>query len=346
MRAITIAGYGNPAEVLRLDDISEPTLTGDQVLVRVHAAALNPADWHLVRGIPHIARLSVGLRRPSFAVPGSDFAGVVEAVGPAITSVAIGDQVYGTTFMAGFGAFAERIAVPEHLLAPTPASLSFEEAAAVPLAATTALQALRDHGHLEAGQRVLVIGASGGVGTFAVQLARHLGAEVTGVSSGANTDLVRSLGADHVLDYTAQDITRSEERYDLVLELAGAHPASQLRRLLTPTGALVQLSGDSPNRWFGPLGRVVAGRLGALRSATTVTTFTVAPNRSDLETLASMIDAGALRVHLDRTATLTDVSEALERLEAGHTRGKVAISVRPTAALDRSASEDRGSIAR
>ena len=234
MRAITCTGYGRPTDVLAPADVDEPAVEDDHVLVEVHAASVNPADWHLIRGIPYLARLQIGLRRPSFEIPGSDFAGVVAAVGPAVTTVRPGDEVYGTTFMAGFGAFAERVAVPERLLTHRPRNVSFEDAAAVPLAASTALQALRDHGKVEPGQRVLIIGASGGVGTFAVQLAKHLGATVTGVCSTNNVELVRSLGADHVIDYTIDDVTETTDRYDLVLQVAGTHRASRLRRLLTP----------------------------------------------------------------------------------------------------------------
>ena len=295
MRAITCTGYGRPTDVLTATDIHEPKIKDDQVLVQVHAASVNPADWHLIRGNPHLARLQIGLRRPSFQVPGSDFAGVVAAVGSAVTTVRPGDEVYGTTFMAGFGAFAERVAVPERLLTARPRSASFEEASALPLAASTALQALRDHGNVQPGHRVLIVGASGGVGTYAVQLAKHLGATVTGVCSTKNLDLVRSLGAEHVIDYTTDDITRSTERYDLIVQVAGTQTAKQLRRLLTPKGTLVQLSGDSPNRWVGPLGRILAGRLGTTFSPQTVTSFTVKPTRDDLALLASLYDRGGLR---------------------------------------------------
>lgn len=327
MRAITCTGYGRPTAVLHLADVDQPTLADDQVLVRVHAASLNAADWHLVEGMPRLARLQIGLRRPGFAIPGSDFAGVVEAVGPAVTTLGAGDEVYGTTFMAGFGAFAEQVAAPERLVVRKPATLTFDEAAAVPLAALTALQALRGHGTVQPGQHVLVIGASGGVGTFAVQLAKHLGAEVTGVCSTRNVELVESLGADHVVDYTATDITDRDERYDLILQLAGTAPASPLRRILTSTGTLVQLSGDSDNRWTGPLGRVLAGRLQTVGSRQTATAFTVEPGRDDLERLAELLDAGALRVAIDRSVGLDDVPGALELLESGRTRGKAVVRV-------------------
>ena len=330
MRAITCAGYGRPTDVLAPADVDEPAVEDDHVLVEVHAASVNPADWHLIRGNPYLARLQIGLRRPGFEIPGSDFAGVVAAVGPAVTTVRSGDEVYGTTFMAGFGAFAQRVAVPERLVTRRPSNVSFEGAASVPLAASTALQALRDHGKVEPGQRVLIIGASGGVGTFAVQLAKHLGATVTGICSTRNIELVRSLGADHVIDYTIDDVTETTERYDIVLQVAGTHRASRLRRLLTPTGTLVQLSGDSPNRWVGPLGRILAGRVLSVFVGQTITSFTVQPNRDDLELLASLVDHGVVRTHLDRTYTLAAVAEAIEHVETGRTRGKVAITITPT----------------
>jgi len=329
MQAITCTGYGRPTTVLSPADVDEPSLEDDQVLVEVHAASVNPADWHLIGGVPYIARVQIGLRRPSFEIPGSDFAGIVRAVGPAVTTVQPGDEVYGTTFMAGFGAFAERVAVPERLLTHRPRTVSFPDAAAVPLAASTALQALRDHGKVQPGHRVLIIGASGGVGTFAVQLAKHLGATVTGVCSSGNVELVRSLGADHVIDYTREDITKTTDRYDVIVQVAGTQGARRLRRLLTRHGTLVQLSGDSANRWFGPLGRIIGGRLLSIVVPQTVTSFTVQPNREDLEVIASLIDSGAVRTVLDRTYALEELPAALEHVETGRTRGKVAITVAP-----------------
>jgi NADPH:quinone reductase-like Zn-dependent oxidoreductase len=327
VRAITCTGYGRPTDVLQSTDVDDPTFGDDQVLVKVHAASLNPADWHLIRGVPVIARLQIGLRRPRFEIPGSDFAGVVEAIGPSVTTVRPGDEVYGTTFMAGFGAFAEKVAAPERLLVRRPRNVSFEEAAAAPLAALTALQALRDHGKVQPGQKVLVIGASGGVGTYAVQLAKHLGADVTAVCSTRNLDLVASLGADHMVDYTATDVTDFTERYHLVVQIAGTHPAYRLRRLLTRTGTLVQISGDSDNRWVGPLGRLVAGRLQAPVVPQTITAFTVAPNRDDLELLAELLETGSLRSVIDRRDALADLPESLETLESGRTRGKAVLRV-------------------
>lgn len=334
MRAITCSGYGRPSEVLAPAEVGGPTLGANQVLVKVHAASVNPADWHLIRGIPYIARLQVGLRRPSFQIPGSDFAGVVEIVGPSVTTLRPGDEVYGTTFMAGFGAFAERVAVPEQLLTHRPRNVSFEDAAAVPLAASTALQALRDHGNVQPGQQVLIIGASGGVGAYAVQLAKQFGAVVTGVCSSDNLDFVQALGADNVVDYTVQDVAATTDRYDLIVQLGGTHRAARLRRILTPNGTLVQLSGDSANRWVGPLPRIVAGRLLSVFAGQTITSFTVQPNREDLELLSSLIEDEVVRTHVDRSYLLDEIGAAVEKVESGRTRGKVTVTVAPRTSTD------------
>lgn len=328
MRAIVCAGYGAPDDVLRVGDVADPVPGDDEVVVRVHAASVNPADWHLVRGLPRIARLSVGLRRPSFTVPGSDFAGRVDAVGRAVTTLRVGDEVFGTTFPHGFGAFADRVVAPESLVARKPASLSFEAAAAMPLAASTALQSLRDHGGVAAGHRVLVVGASGGVGTFAVQLAATVGAHVTGVCGARNVELVRSLGAARVVDYAGSEPWDGDGPYDVVVQLAGTDPAARLRRLLTREGTLVQLSGDSANDWVGPLGRVVAGRVRSRFAAQTVTSFTVRPNRADLDHLARLAERGDVAPVVTATYPLADVPAAIRHVETGHTRGKVVVDVR------------------
>lgn len=332
MRAIVCRGYGAPADVLHLGDAAEPQVAGDGVLVQVDAASVNPADWHLVRGVPAIARLAVGLRRPGFRVPGSDFAGSVVAVGRDVTTLEVGDEVLGTSFMRGFGAFAERVSVAASLVARRPANLSAAAAAAIPLAASTALQGLRDHGRVRAGQRVLVVGASGGIGTFAVQLAAGMGARVTGVCSARNAGLVRSLGAERVVDYAGAEPWDAGGRYDVILQVAGAEPTLRLRRLLTGDGTLVQISGDGGNRWVGPLGRVVAGRLASRLGGHTVRSFTVAPNGDDLAHLARLAGEGTLRPVVEATYPLGDVPGALAHVEAGHTRGKVVVDVRAGAA--------------
>ncbi|HUR23048.1 MAG TPA: NAD(P)-dependent alcohol dehydrogenase [Acidimicrobiales bacterium] len=327
MRAIICRAYGPPDEVLELTEADEPAVADDEVLVCVHATSVNAADWHIVRAVPRIARLQFGLRAPNFAVPGCDFAGVAEAVGTNVTTVRPGDEVFASSFMHGFGAFAERVSVPERLVARKPSNLTFEQAAAVPLAAMTALQALRDHGHVESGGKVLVVGASGGVGTFAVQIAKALGAEVTGVCSSRNTDMVRSLGADHVIDYTTADFTEGGRRYDLILQAAGATSARACRRALTAQGTLLQISGTSDNRWIGPLSRILSGRLLSPFVSQTITSFTVQPNREDLGLIGSLIEAGEVAPVIDRTYSLRDIHDAVRHVETGHARGKVVVTV-------------------
>jgi NADPH:quinone reductase-like Zn-dependent oxidoreductase len=327
MRAIICRGYGPPDKVLRLADIDEPDVADDEVLVGVHATSINAADWHIVRGAPSIARLQLGLRKPSVRVPGCDVAGRIAAVGRDVTTLRVDDEVFASSFMHGFGTFAERVSLPERLVAPKPSSLTFEQAAAVPLAASTALQGLRDHGHIEVGHNVLIVGASGGVGTFAVQIAKALGAEVTGVCATRNTDMVRSLGADHVIDYTRADFTEGSQRYDLILQAAGAQSAAACRRALTTDGTLLQISGTSDRRWIGPLGRVITGRLLSPFVSQTITSFTVRPNRLDLEFLGTLIESGKVNPVIDRTYPLTDIHDAIRLVESGHTRGKVVVTV-------------------
>ncbi|CAA9214877.1 MAG: Bifunctional protein: zinc-containing alcohol dehydrogenase; quinone oxidoreductase (NADPH:quinone reductase); Similar to arginate lyase [uncultured Acidimicrobiales bacterium] len=327
MKAMVCRGYGPPEDVLQLADIDEPAVADDEVLVRVHATSVNPADWHFVRGVPSIARLQFGLRTPSFGVPGCDVAGRIEAVGRDVATLSRDDDVFASPFMHGFGTFAELVSVPESLVARKPSNLTFEQAAAVPLAASTALQGLRDHAHIEAGDSVLIVGASGGVGTFAVQIAKALGAEVTGVCSTRHVDMVFSLGADHVIDYTKADFTDGSRRYDVILQAAGAHTATACRRALTTNGTLVQISGTSDNRWIGPLGRIVTGRLLSPFVSQTITSFTVRPNRQDLEFIGSLIEAGKVTPVIDRTFPLTDIHDAIRHVEEGHTRGKVVVTV-------------------
>jgi NADPH:quinone reductase-like Zn-dependent oxidoreductase len=326
VRAVVHREYGSP-DVLRLEETDEPVLRDDGVVVRVHAASVNPADWHLMRGEPRIARLSMGLRTPKHTVAGCDLAGQVEAVGKDVTAIRPGEEVYGSPFEHGLGALAERASLAADLLAPKPANLSFDQAAAVPLAAMTALQALRDHGRVEAGQRVLIVGASGGVGTFAVQIAKHFGAEVTGVCSARNNDLVRSIGADRVIDYTKEDFTRSAGRYDLILQLAGTQTPWELRRVLAPKGTLVPISGDSPGRWIGPLGRAIKAMVLSPFVSQRISIFTVKPNGEDLRTLAELIEAGAVTPVIDRTYPLAEVPDAIRYLETGRARGKVVVTV-------------------
>jgi NADPH:quinone reductase-like Zn-dependent oxidoreductase len=327
MKAIVCHGYGSPADVLRFTDVEDPVVTDDEVLVRVRAASVNPADWHLIRGVPYIARLTVGLRTPSFRVPGCDVAGQVEAVGRNVTTHQPGDEVFASVFLRGFGAFAERVSVSEDLLELKPANLSFDQAAPVPLAGVTALQALRDHGSVEPGHKVLIVGASGGVGTFAVQIAKSLGAEVTGVCGTDNMDMVRSLGADHVIDYTQEDFTEGRQRYDLILQLAGTSSASDCRSALVSKGTLILNSGNSAGRWIGPLDRIIKARALSPFVRQRMVSFTVKPNQQDLQGLKQLIEVGQVTPVIDKTYSLSQVPEALRHLEEGHARGKTVITM-------------------
>ena len=323
MRAIVQNRFG-PPDVLELADTGLPEAGAGDVLVRVHAAALNPADWHILRGDPLVVRLmGVGLTKPKARVAGVDAAGVVEAVGANVDGLRIGDEVLGFCR----GAFAEYACAAADLVVPKPAGLSFEQAAAVPVAATTALRGIRDVGEVRAGQRVLVNGAGGGVGTYAVQIAAALGAEVTGVCSTRNVELVRSLGAAHVVDYTADDFTEGRARYDVILDNVGNRPLSRLRRALAPAGTLVLNGGGSPGHVFGP----VAGILRAVVvNGLVPERLRLIPHeqkREQLLTLTGLIEAGKLTPVLDRTYPLAGTAEGLRRVEQGHARGKVVITV-------------------
>ena len=326
MKAMTNMKYG-PPDVLALTDVERPTPKEKEVLLKVHAASVNPADWHILRGDPYVARLQLGLRKPKDTVLGCDVAGRVEAIGESVTMLQPGDEVFGSPFMHGFGAFAEYVRVSEDLLTPKPTTLSFEQAAAVPLAASTALQGLRDHGGIEPGQKVLIIGASGGVGTFAVQIARSFDAEVSGVCSTRNVEMVRSLGADHVVDYTREDFTRSGRNYDLIFQLAGTLSPSECRRALTSDGTLVLSSGESDGHWIGAVARILKANVLSPFVSQKMTSFTVKPNREDLQFLQQLIEAGKLTPMIDRTYPLSGVPEAIRYLEEGHARGKVVITV-------------------
>ncbi len=326
MKAMVNMKYG-PPDALELTEVERPTPKDDEALLKVHAASVNPADWHLLRGDPYIARLQLGLRYPKTRVLGCDVAGRVEAVGRNVKTLQPGDEVFGSPFMRGFGAFAERVSVSEDLLAPKPANLSFDQAAAVPLAASTALQGLRDHGRIEPGHKILIIGASGGVGSFAVQIAKAFDAEVTGVCSTRNVELVRSLGADHVVDYTKEDFTRSGQNYDLIFQLAGTRSPSECRRALTSKGTLVLSSGESDGRWIGPMDRIVKALLLSPFVGQKMASFTVKPNKEDLQFLRQLIEAGKLTPVIDRAYSLSETPEAIRYLESGHARGKVVITV-------------------
>lgn len=322
MQAMIQDTYGS-ADVMQLRDIATPAVGPTDVLVRVHAAGVNPADWAVMQGLPYIARPVYGLRKPKVAVRGTDVAGVVEAVGSLVTRFAVGDEVFGW----GIGSYAEYAAVGEDALVRKPANLTFAEAAAVPMAGLVALQAVRDHGKVGPGSRVLINGASGGIGTFAVQIAKALGAEVTGVSSTRNLELVRSLGADHVIDYTNEDFTRNGQRYDFILDNVSNRSLTDLRRALTPTGMLVPNGGNFGNRWMASGGRIVRAAVLFSFASQKLGNFLVAMRREDLETLAAMIAAGSVRPVMDRTFPLRELAGAMALVGAGHTRGKVAITV-------------------
>lgn len=322
MKAVVQDRYGSP-DVLRLEEIETPPLTDGGVLVRVKAASVNAADWHFMRGEPLIARMVFGLRRPKQGIRGSDMAGTVEAVGKTVTLFHPGDEVFGSCR----GSLAEYVCADESLVVAKPAALSFEQAAAVPLAGLTALQAVRDHGHVQAGQKVLVNGASGAVGPFAVQIARSFGAEVTGVCSSRNVDMVRSIGAGRVVDYTKEDFTEGEDRYDVLFDIAGTRPWSRLRRVLRPDGTLVVIGGPSTNRLWGPLGHLAGMRLASLRGGRKIAVFVASTNHDDLVVLRDMLEARKITPVIDRTYPLGEAPEAIRYLETGHARGKVVITV-------------------
>jgi NADPH:quinone reductase-like Zn-dependent oxidoreductase len=326
MKAIVQDRYG-PPEVLRLGEIDTPVAAGGEVLVRVHAAAANARDWHLMRGDPYLARLALGLRRPRVRVRGTDFAGRVEAVGRGVTRFRPGDEVFGEVD----GAFAEYVRVPEDLVEPKPVDLTFEQAAALPLAGNTALVGLRDLARIQPGSRVLINGASGGVGTFAVQIATAFGAQVTGVCSARNADLVRSLGADRVIDYAAEDFTRGGRPYDVVFDLVGNRSLAELRRALTPGGTLILSGGgvSEGGRLLGPIGLIIRGRLVSRFVGHRVLVLTATPSRANLATLRELAEAGRITPVVDRTHPLGETAAAIRYLEVEHARAKVVITVAP-----------------
>ncbi|MEU4495651.1 NAD(P)-dependent alcohol dehydrogenase [Streptomyces sp. NPDC023998] len=324
MKAIVQDRYGSP-DVLELREVDKPAVADHEVLVRVHAAAVNARDWHLVRGDPYLARLVLGVRRPKTKIRGTDFAGRVEAVGKDVTRFRPGDEVFGEAD----GAFAEYVSASDDVLEPKPANLTFEQAAVVPLAGNTALMGLRDLARVQPGQKVLVNGASGGVGTFAVQIAKSFGAEVTGVCSTRNMDLVRSIGADHVIDYTREDFTRSGRQYDVVLDLVGNRSLTECRRALTPAGTLV-LSGGGTSEGgslVGPMGLILRGQALSRFVRHRLLVLTATPNKENLAALRELAESGEVAPVIDRTFPLSEVPEAIAYLEVEHARAKVVITV-------------------
>jgi len=323
MKAIVQHKYGAPADVLKIAEVDTPAFGDQEVLVRVRASSANPWDWHFIRGEPVLMRPAGigGIRKPKFLIPGGDLAGTVEQVGREVSRFAPGDEVYGF----GHGAFAEYVAVPQGRLARKPANLTFEQAAAVPLAAITAIQGLRAGG-LEAGQHLLIIGASGGIGTFSVQIAKHLGAEVTGVCSTGNLDLVRRLGADHVIDYTTAGIFNDPARYDLVFQLGGTYSPAAIRKVLTPHGTLIQSYGDG-NRWFGPIGNIIKAVVLNLFVGQTLNAFTAKETTEALDEITKLIEAGQLTPVIDRTYPLAEAAQAIQLVEQGRPAGKVTVTI-------------------
>ena len=325
MKAIVYHDFGSP-DVLRLEEIEKPVPNDNQLLIKVRAVSVNPLDWHYMEGTPYLGRLvEFGLLKPKVTRLGVDYAGTVEAVGKDVTQFKPGDEVYGNRF----GAFAEYVVATEKALALKPANLTFEQAASVPVAAVTALQALRDKGKIEAGQKVLINGASGGVGTFAVQIAKSFGAEVTGVCSGRNAEMVRSIGADYVIDYTKEDFTKSGQRYDLIIDNVGNRSLLECRRVLNPKGKIILIGGGGINdgRWTGPLVGVI--KMLMLKPFVTqeMSMMLAEMNNKDLTILADLIQTGKVKPVIDRTYTLSQLPEALRYLEEGHARGKVVITV-------------------
>lgn len=325
MNAVTSRCYGSP-DILRYEAVPKPTPADDQLLVEVHAASINPADYHYMRGKPYVMRLFTGLGTPNDARVGSDFAGTIEAVGRNVTRFKAGDEVFG----GRNGALAEYVVLREdQAVVPKPENLSFEQAATFPIAAITALQALRDKGRLQAGQKVLINGASGGVGTFAVQIGKALGAEVTGVCSTRNVDLVRSLGADHVVDYTKEGFTRGKERYDLIVDNVGNHALSDSIRVLKPGGILVIVGGPKDGRWIGPVGYSLRAAMMDPFVDAELATFVAELNQKDLGVLRELASDGKLTPVIDRQYPLGEAAEAMRYLETGRARGKVVLGVDP-----------------
>jgi NADPH:quinone reductase-like Zn-dependent oxidoreductase len=324
MKAVVQGTYG-AADVLELREIDQPVPKDNEVLVRVHAAGVDPGVWHLMTGRPYLVRvMGYGLRTPKVGVRGRDVAGRVEAVGTNVTRFHPGDQVFGI----GEGSFAEYVCARADKLVPKPANLSFEQAAAVPISGLTALQALRDTGKVQPGQQVLIIGAAGGVGSFAVQLAKAFGAEVTGVCSTTKAGLVRSLGAGEVIDYTREDFTDGARRWDLIVDTAGRRPLSQLRRALTRRGTLVIVGGEGGGRWLGGFDRMILrAPILSLLVRQRLRPLTSKERSEDLVVLKELIEAGKVTPVIDRTYPLSEVPEAIRYLEAGHARGKIVIGV-------------------
>jgi len=322
MNAIICTQYGSP-DVLKFEEVQKPVPNDDEVLIKVHAAAANAGDWHLMRADPFMIRLMYGLQKPKHEILGTDVAGCVEAIGKNVTQFQPGDEIFGDMSSSGFGAFAEYVCAPENKIALKPNNITFENAAAIPSAAGTALQALRDKGQIQSGQKVLINGASGGVGTFAVQIAKAFGAEVTAVCSTGNMEMVRSIGADHVIDYTKEDFTKNGKQYDLILAANGYHPISDYKRALTPTGIYVMTGGSTAQMFqamtMGPWISITSGKkMGNMMAK---------PNQKDLVFLQELLETEKVVPVIDRRYPLNEVPDAIRYLEEGHAKGKVVITI-------------------
>jgi NADPH:quinone reductase-like Zn-dependent oxidoreductase len=325
MKAIVYHRYGSP-DVLRFEEIEKPTAGDNEVLIKVRAASVNPYDWHFMRGTPYLVRMMAGLRKPKATRLGADVAGQVEAVGRNVTQFKPGDDVFGTCV----GAFSEYVCVSESALVVKPDAVTFEQAASVPIAAFTALQGLRNRGQIQAGQKVLINGAAGGVGTFAVQIAKSFGADVTGVCSTRNVEMVRSIGADYVIDYTQEDFTKRGQSYDLMLDCIGNHSLSACRRVLNPGGICIPVGGTTDVWMIGPLVRSVTSLvLSWFVSQKLIAFFSAKPSQQDLNTVGELVKAGKVTPVIDRRYGLSEVAEAIRYLEEGHARGKVVITLEP-----------------
>ena len=321
MKAVVYHSYGSP-DVLKVEEIEKPAVTEDGVLVRIHASSVNPAEWYGMTGLV-VARLQSGLFKPKDSRIGGDFAGVVEAIGGKVTHLKPGDEVYG----GRNGAFAEYVSVINAVVRK-PVNLTFEEAAAVPTAGMTALQGLRDHGKVKPGDKVLVNGAAGGVGTFAVQIAKALGAEVTGVTSTKNVELVRSLGADHVVDYTKDDFTRTGKQYDLIFDISGSRTWKEYKRALKPNANFVIVGAPKGNKVLGPLARIFNLKLASIGASQKISFFIAQFNRPDLDVLREMIESGKVKPIVEKIYPLAKVGEAMTHLGTGHARGKIVLKVK------------------
>jgi len=322
MRAIVYTEYGSP-DVLQFTEVAKPTPKADEVLIRVLAASVNPLDWHFMRGTPYLVRIMAGLRKPKVTRLGVDVAGQVEAVGENLTQFQPGDEVFGGCK----GAFAEYVCASERSLVLKPANVTFEQAAAVNVAAISALQGLRDKGQIQRGQKVLINGAAGGVGTFAVQIAKAFGADVTGVCSTRNVDMVQSIGADQVVDYTQEDFTKSGQRYDLILDMIGNHSFSERRSALTPKGTLVLVGGPDEGRWLAPLPGLLKTVMLSRFVSQKLLPFLAHLSKDDLIVMRELLESGKVVPVIDRSYPLSDVPEAIRYLEEGHARGKVVITM-------------------